>query len=170
MSEDRKRTDLSRLKALQSKIPMILEVAGVKGDPPYSITCSVHIPTAKNSEYPRVRRDVSEIEIQLPERYPYQGPLVSFKSPIWNPNVFTSGQWCYGPWKVMEFLDLFVIRLMRVVALDPAIINPESAANRAAAQWYVQLQARQPELFPTVSVSSLMTAPQPPRIAWRNIK
>ena len=94
---------------------------------------------------------------------------MSLKSPIWNPNVFPSGQWCYGDWKVTEFLDLFVTRLMRVLALDPAIINPRSPANSSAAHWYTQLMALQPELFPTVSVSGLMAEAEAPKIVWRNV-
>jgi ubiquitin-protein ligase len=165
----RKRNDLLKLRALQSKIPKVLEIMRVNGDPPYSITCRIHIPTAKDAEYPRIQQAVSEVEIQLPERYPQQKPSVSLKSPIWNPNVFPSGQWCYGDWKVTEFLDLFVTRLMRVLALDPAIINPRSAANPGAAQWYTRLLAQHPEVFPTVSVPDLLVEVQAPKIAWRNI-
>lgn len=166
----RKSADLAKLKVLQGKMPKTLEIIGVKGNPPYSISCRIRIPTAKNTEYPRVRQDVSEVEIQLPERYPLQMPFVFFKTPIWNPNVYTSGKWCFGDWKVTENLELFVTRLMKVIALDPTIICPDSPANGDAARWYVQLQNRQPELFPTVSVSALMAEAEAPKIAWRNIK
>lgn len=166
----RRRTDLAKLKELQGKMPKALEITGVKGDTPHSISCRIRIPTARNAEYPRVRQEVSDVEIQLPERYPFEKPFVSFKTPIWNPNVYANGQWCFGGWNVTEYLDLFVVRLMKVIALDPTIINPRSPANGDAARWYVQVQERQPELFPTVSILALIAGQEAPKIVWRSIK
>ncbi len=167
----RKREDLAKIKVLQRKIPGILEIGKVIGDPPRSITLCLRIPTAKNGSYPRERQETNEVEIQLPANYPFPpGPMVQFKTPIWNPNVYPSGKWCFGGWNVTENLELFVVRLMKVIALDPTIINPRSAANGDAARWYLQIQKRQPDLFPTVSVSGLIAEAYKPKISWRNIK
>jgi len=166
----RKTADLEKLKALQKKMPNTLEITSVRGSPPASLSCRITIPTAKDTNYPGTRQDVSVVEIQLPERYPFQPPLVTFTTPIWNPNVYPSGKWCFGQWKVTENLEMFIVRLMKVIALDPTIINPSSPANGPAASWYVDRQARQPGSFPTVKVLELMTESEQPKIAWRNVK
>ena len=70
----------------------------------------------------------------------------------------------------MENLELFIIGLMKVIALDSTIVNPRSPANGEAARWYVNLQGQQPQLFPTVPLSALTAEPEPPKIGWRNIK
>jgi hypothetical protein len=95
---------------------------------------------------------------------------VYITTPIWNPNIFTGGKWCYGSWSITEFLDLFVLRLMRVIALDPMIVNTKSPANATATDWYIRLHKRQPYLFPTVDLSSLEVGPSKPTIAWRNVR
>jgi ubiquitin-protein ligase len=167
----RRRTDLEKLRELRARIPGALEILGVTGDPPRSVKLRIRIPTAKNARYPQEKQEVSEVEIVLPESYPLPpGPFVNFTTPIWNPNVYPSGKWCFGEWKITENLELFVTRLIKVIALDPAIINPRSAANSDAARWYIQLQGRQPELFPTVSMLGLMVQIDKPKIAWRPIK
>lgn len=171
VSATRRRVDIIQLQALQGKMPRTLTILGVTGDPARSIKLRISIPTANNSAYPREKQETSEVEIVLPENYPFPpGPSVSFTTPIWNPNVYKSGKWCFGEWNVTENLSLFVIRLMKVIALDPIITNPESAANVEAANWFVQQYRLHPELFPTVALSGLMVeAPQPPMV-WRTIK
>lgn len=167
----RRRTDLAKLRELQSKMPRALEILGVTGDPPRSIKLRIRIPTARNAKYPQEKQELNEVEIVLPENYPFlPGPSVNFTTPIWNPNVHPSGKWCYGDWIVTENLELFVARLMKVIALDPTIVNPASAANYEAARWYVVLKGRRPELFPTVSLSGLLAEAEKPKIVWRPIK
>lgn len=167
----RRRTDLAKLRELQSKLPRTLEILEVTGDPPRSIKLRIRIPTAINTKYPQEKQEVNEVEIVLPENYPFRpGPLVNFTTPIWNPNVYQSGRWCYGDWNTMENLELFVVRLMKVIALDPVIVNPDSAANFEAARWYERLKRLQLKLFPTVSLSGLMAEVEKPKITWRSIK
>ncbi len=148
----------------------MLEIGQVRGNPITSIALRIRIPTARNKDFPRVAQEQSKVEIQLPQRYPFQGPLVSFKTPIWNPNVYSSGQLCYGNWKVMEYLDLFVRRLMQVIALDPAIINPKSPANTEASHWYDRARRANPRLFPTVVLDHLIEQETARQISWRDIK
>lgn len=166
----RKREDLAKLKGLQVKLPTVLEIVGVKGDPPRELALRIRLPTAKSSSYPYEKQDMSDVTFQLPERYPLQKPTVTFKTPIWNPNVYPSGMYCYGEWNVTENLELFVIRLMKVIALDPTIINPRSPANGDAARWYMQMIERDPKLFSTVSVAGLINLSEKPKMVWRNIK
>lgn len=166
----RKATDLSKLRELQARMPQTLEILRVEGTPPRLIALRIRIPTAKSPGYPAERQDISDVTIELPDRYPLPpGPTVYFQTPIWNPNVFEHAQrWCYGEWTIAENLELFVIRLMRVIALDPSIVNPQSPANSTARDWFVQLRQKRPELFPTVVVSTL-TAPRP-TMTWRDLR
>lgn len=167
----RRRTDLAKLRELQTRASRALEILRVTGEPPRSIRLRIRIPTAKSARYPQEKQDVNEVEIVLPESYPLPpGPFVNFITPIWNPNVYSSGKWCFGEWKITENLELFVTRLMKVIALDPTIINPRSAANAEAARWYVQLHQQRPELFPTVAVSGLLAEAEKSKIAWHTIK
>jgi len=168
----RRRTDLLKLRELQSRMPRVLEILGVTGDPPRSIKLRIWIPTAMSAKYPQEKQEVNEVEIVLPENYPFPpGPFVRFTTPIWNPNVYRGGRWCFGDWKITENLELFVARLMKVIALDPIIVNPASPANGEAARWYVHLKRLRPELFPTVSLSGLMAeVEKKKKIAWRPMK
>jgi hypothetical protein len=170
VSGQRRREDLAKLRALQSRLPQVLTILGVSGDPPRSISLRIALPTAVDAKFPATRQAVSEVEIQLPETYPLPpGPLVLFRTPIWNPNVYASGKWCFGEWKMTENLELFVKRLMQVIALDPAIINTMSPANADAAKWYDATRVSQPKLFPTASVDAL-AAPAKPDMVWRPIR
>jgi hypothetical protein len=166
----RKTSDVARLKQLRAKLPSALEILAISGEPPSSIKCRIRIPTARDDKFPATRQDATDVEIQLPDRYPQNQPSVYITTPIWNPNVFTGGKWCYGNWSISEFLDLFVFRLMRVVALDPIIINTKSPANATANEWFIQLKKRQPHLFPTVDLASLEAPSASANIGWRNIR
>lgn len=171
VSATRRRADVEKLQELQTKMPRVLTILSITGDPARSIKLRINIPTAKNGSYPKERQETSDVEIVLPENYPFPpGPSVDFKTPIWNPNVYKSGKWCFGEWKITENLELFVVRLMKVIALDPTIINPRSAANAEAATWFVNHHRLRPELFPTVEISGLMIAAPQPSISWRSIK
>ena len=163
---DRKSTDFSKAKDLASRSGGMLAIDRLAGS---EIACRVHIPTARNETFPGIRQETSRILLQLPPRYPFEKPQVLFQTPIWNPNVFAGGRLCYGDWKVMEFLDLFLIRLMKIVALDPSIINLNSPANASAAIWYRSTLRAQPELFPTRQIESLIRGDARPEIQWRNI-
>ena len=167
----RRRSDLKKLRELQAKMPRTLQILNVRGDPAWSLRLQIRIPTAKNSNYPSDSQEISEVEIVLPESYPFPpGQDVSFSSPIWNPNVFPSGKWSYGDWKITENMELFVIRLMKVIALDPDIVNPKSPANHDAADWYSQQKKQYPKTFPTVSWPELMSDSFKPKISWHTIK
>ena len=167
----RKREDLAKLKTLQGRLPQgMLEITAIKGDPPHELSLRIRLATARNASYPRERQDVNYVTFQFPERYPFQEPTVMFRTPIWNPNVYPSGKYCFGGWKVTENLELFVIRLMKVITLDPAIVNPRSAANAEAARWFLETIHHSPKLFPTALVEEVIRAAERPKIIWHNIK
>lgn len=169
VSATRRKADVDKLKELQAKMPNVLKITKITGEPARSINLMINIPTVKNSSYPREKQETTEVQIDFSENYPFPpGPTVNFKTPIWNPNVYKSGKWCFGEWKVTENLELFVIRLMKVIALDPTIINPSSAANGEAAKWFNK--NIHSNMFPIVDITSLISQSSKPSIAWRSIK
>lgn len=164
--ETRLNEDLVKIRTLAARIPSVLKIDSVSGNPPQMVQLTINIPTARDEYYPQTCQDSSRVEIQFPVSYPLPpGPTVVFKTPIFNPNVYPSGMYCYGSWKPTENMELFVIRLLKVIALDPDIVYPGSAANRPAAEWYLSMRRSRPHLFPTLTVTQLLQAPKP-KIIW----
>ena len=155
----RRQADVVRLQALAAASGgrlVIIEASPTGGAP---IRIEVRCRTAPSSAYPARTADRVRMRINLPARYPFERPTVAIESPIFHPNVFTSGVVCQGDrWIASEGLDLLVRRMIRLVTFDPAHVNPGSAANRAAASWYVAQRSREPSSFPTDRVAFDETA------------
>lgn len=146
----RRQSDVERLRALAAASRGRITVidASPTGGAPLRI--EVQCRTAPSADYPARTTERVRIRINLPARYPFERPTVAIESPIFHPNVFTSGVVCQGDrWIASEGIDLLVQRMIRLVTFDPAHVNPGSAANRTAASWYVAQRSRQPALFPT---------------------
>jgi hypothetical protein len=106
--------------------------------------------TAGSPAYPRERQTSSRIAIDLAPRHPFQPPLTTVLTPIYHPHVFASGVVCIGArWLPGEGMDLFVWRLVRLLAFDPLLMNPHSIANGPAHAWYRDALQRHPQAFPT---------------------
>jgi hypothetical protein len=106
--------------------------------------------TAGSPAYPHERQAASRVAIELAPRHPFQPPLTTVLTPIYHPHVFTSGVVCIGArWLPGEGMDLFVQRLVRLLAFDPLLMNPHSIAHGAANAWYRGALQRHPEAFPT---------------------
>ena len=106
--------------------------------------------TVGSTAYPVVRRDASRVAIDLAPRHPLQPPVTTVLTPVFHPHVFASGIVCIGSrWLASEGMDLFVQRLIRLLAFDPLLMNPLSIANAAANAWYRSALGRHPEAFPT---------------------
>lgn len=161
----RREADLARLRelALQSGGRVeLLETPSRAGRP---IRLAIRCRTAASEGYPQsAQAGVTGVtlRIDLPSRYPFERPVLTLETRIFHPNVFASGVVCQGDkWLPGEGLDLLVKRIIRLVTFDPAHVNPASAANRAAAAWYLQQRNRTPEAFPTdrVEFTGLSQAP-----------
>jgi Ubiquitin-conjugating enzyme len=114
--------------------------------------------TAGSPAYPRERQASSRIAIDLAQRHPFQPPLTTVLTPVFHPHVFGSGVVCIGArWLPGEGMDLFVQRVVRLLAFDPLLMNPNSIANAAANIWYRSALLRHPQAFPT----------DPAAIAWQ---
>ena len=156
----RREADIARLRELAAQSAGrldLLETGARSGQP---IRLALRCKTAASSDYPRAKQDGVTLRIDLPSRYPFERPVLTVESRIFHPNVFASGVICQGEkWLAGEGLDLLVKRIVRLVTFDPANVNPASAANRAAAAWYLQQRARTPEAFPTDRIDFGPAAP-----------
>ena len=106
--------------------------------------------TVGSPAYPRERQASSRIAIDLAQRHPFQPPLTTVLTPVFHPHVFSSGVVCIGArWLPGEGMDLFVQRVVRLLAFDPLLMNPHSIANVAANTWYRSALLCHPQAFPT---------------------
>ena len=131
--------------------------------------CAIRCRTAASDAYPQAAQEGVKLRIDLPSRYPFERPVLTVESRIFHPNVFASGVVCQGEkWLPGEGLDLVVKRIIRLVTFDPGHVNPASAANRAAAAWYLQQRSRTPQAFPDRSRGLRSSARRPRRTAARH--
>ncbi|CAG0894021.1 unnamed protein product [Darwinula stevensoni] len=104
-----------RLLKMQRNLRMKRELALLHQDPPSGITCSctddVHmdklqadIVGCSGTPY---EGGIFKLQIKIPERYPFQPPEVQFVTPIYHPNIDSTGRICLdvlkmppkGSWK-----------------------------------------------------------------------
>ncbi|MBI4329845.1 MAG: hypothetical protein HY673_01025 [Chloroflexi bacterium] len=165
--------DVGKLRSLRDRHSDLVESIAVTGNPVSRIRLLLHIPTAETTDYPVKPTATQTVLIELPARYPGKEapPMLSITTPIWHPNVYESGLICLGQWHPTEWLDLLIVRVMRLFAFDPSIVNTESAANPKAADWYKRTKMRYPAAFPTMNIERLKTLMAPrPQIVWRDFK
>ena len=146
----RREADLARLRELAGQSAgrlSLLEAPSRSGRP---IRLRIDCRTAGSAGFPQAQQAGVTLRVDLPARYPFERPVLTVESPIFHPNIFASGVICQGDkWLPGEGLDLLVKRIIRLVTFDPGHVNPASAANRAAAAWYLQQRSKTPWLFPT---------------------
>ena len=163
----RREEDVRRLYALEAQYRGLLAVLEIVGQPPRRVRLRLAIPTARSAGFPLDRQAACELVVELPEAYPLQEPRLTITTPVFNPNVYASGVVCHGmTWMPTEGLDLLVVRVMRLLALDPAIVNLHSAANGLAGAWYRLAIAHNPRAFPSVAVAPPRREERP-AVAWR---
>jgi hypothetical protein len=152
VQRERRARDVAGLYALQRRYPTLLEIRRVEGSPARQLELAVRIPTAVDRGFPRRRRPAMRLRLDLPARYPFEPARVSALDEVFNPNVFPSGLFCLGnDHRSTQTLAETVFQAMRIIALDPAIINCVSPADGEAAAWYDT--QREAGLFPTVNLS-----------------
>ena len=148
----RREADIARLRELALESGGRIELLETPSHAGRPIRLAIRCRTAASEAYPQARQEGVTLRIDLPSRYPFERPVLTVESRIFHPNVFASGVVCQGDkWLPGEGLDLLVKRIIRLVTFDPAHVNPASAANRAAAAWYLQQRLKTPEAFPTDS-------------------
>ncbi len=163
----RKEEDFSKLKKLSEEFSGLIEIKTTNINSGNALYLSLNIPTAKNSKYPQEIQNKTDIKIDFPLNYPFSEPKATITTPIWNPNVYSSGLICHGTkWMPTEGLDLFVIWIMKLISYDPSIVFTGSPANREAADWYNGV--KNINYFPTINIEQKRTR-QEKKVSWRSI-
>lgn len=149
----RREEDIRRLRELAAKSDNAIAIEKVSGTPPSSVTLRLGYVTAASRSYPRETSNVIRLSVSLPARYPLVAPAVTVTTPVFHPNVYTSGLVCLGDtWIASETLDAVVRRVIRLLTFDPLISGGQPPANAAASSWYRDLLRTRPEVFPTQKV------------------
>ena len=166
--EARRREDLGRVRALCERSGGRLRLVSADSEAPSELRLHARLRVALDGAYPRRAGDAVELRIVIPQGYPLRDAPRTVVSPVvWHPNVFPDGQVCQGrTWRVSEFLDLYVQRMLRILTFQEDGTNLQSVANAPAAAWYRSARAQAPHAFPTDAVG----APRAPGrgVGWRD--
>jgi len=150
----RREEDMRRLRELIRKSDGRIRLVGATGDPVDRLRLVLNYQTVPSSRFPQETASSTDVDIVLPIRYPFVAPKVTIKTPIFHPNVYSSGLVCLGEtWIAAEGLDLFVRRLIRLITFDPLVSGGLPPANQMASSWYHMTRRTRPDLFPTEAVS-----------------
>jgi hypothetical protein len=169
-ADARRREDVRRLHAICSTSGGRLQVISTKGDPPQEVTITLACRTAASAGYPNDVSRKTTVRVQFPERYPFQEPIAQVLTPIFHPNVYSSGRICFGTkWLPTEGLDLLVRRIIHIVTFDPDVVNVSSPANGSAAVWYRSSVEAHPTAFPTDTLNIVAAERQEQTMQWRDL-
>ena len=146
----RREIDIERVRALATSSGGRIGIVTVPGPGRPRFVLDLFYATVGSSAYPRTRQPQSRIAIDLAPKHPFSPPITTVLTPIFHPHVFASGVVCVGAkWLPSEGMDLFVQRIVKLLAFDPLLMNPHSIANVAAQAWYQVALRLHPETFPT---------------------
>jgi ubiquitin-protein ligase len=166
---ERRDQDVQKLRDLQKASRDRIRVTRITGQPASEIGVELKVKTAPSKQYPSSIQEVTVLTILLPSKYPFVEPSVTITTPIFHPNVYSSGRICLGmKWLPSFGLDLLVRRIVQIVSFDPAILNEASPANRDALDWYRRARQASPSAFPT-DMFSLATEEQAKKMSWNDV-
>lgn len=119
--------------------------------PPRQYIVDYHVTTmVKDPSGHLVKQDKTTVTITMPSA-PNATPKASvIKGQVpYNPNIYSSGDFCLGNlWAREPHLWKLVINIGRVLAFDPARVDPNSPANPLAAADWKQKQSRRNPPYP----------------------
>jgi hypothetical protein len=160
--------DLERLRALEVASHGKVALVGTAAPGSKRFMVDLGYATAASPAYPLARQTRSRLGIDLPARYPFQAPAATVTTAIFHPNVYPSGLVCLGArWLPSEGMDLFVLRVARLLTFDPQLVNVHSAANRDALSWYLGALRRYPHAFPSDRVDLELPDDRPGAPRWQ---
>jgi ubiquitin-protein ligase len=147
---ERRDQDVLKLRDLARRSNGRISIGTVTGNPISEVKVVLRYKTAPSTNYPNAVQDESHVTIKLSGRYPFEAPSAFISTPVFHPNVFTSGQVCLGnQWFPTQGLDLLVEKLIQIITFDPIILNAASPANSSALSWYTKAVRENPGAFPT---------------------
>jgi ubiquitin-protein ligase len=141
--EKRLQNDHKQVTALVNRSEFI-HVLSTEADPPerYLIrfTCRgvENVDPAGRPQY----RDVHEVSIYLHAEYPMKQPQLKWLTPIFHPNIHSTGAVCIGAWWPAKTLDELLLTLGEMVQYKN--LGPKDPMNSRAAAWAL----RNKNLFP----------------------
>lgn len=166
---ERRSQDVEKLRQLGRISNGRVTLVSTSGNPVSKIVIELGYRTAGSNRYPAAVQDVTRVTIDLPARYPFAEPAATITTPIYHPNVYSSGRICFGrKWLPSEALDLLVQRIVQIITFDPLILNENSPANGAALSWYRDARRAHPSSFPTDRAVGDGQAAKP-GISWTEI-
>ncbi len=157
----RREVDTAHLRALAAASGGLLQVLAEPspGSPRFELNLALR--TAGSKRYPEQHQGHCRVLITLDPRHPFLPPAATVLTPIFHPNVFESGVVCMGAkWLPSEGMDLYVRRLVRLLAFDPLLVNTRSAAYSAALAWYTSALRQHPQAFPSDPAALRLGEPQ----------
>lgn len=167
--ETRINQDIKKIEALSRSLNNRIEIIKLEGHPPKKIFLRFHYPTAPSSDYPKSIQEVTEVKIELLSRYPFQEPSATITTPIFHPNVYSSGKICFGTkWLPTEGLDLLVKRIIQIITFDSKLLNEDSPANQQANKWYRKAIKRDGSYFPTDRLITIKEN-EKPKMKWKSV-
>lgn len=160
--------DIRKIEELSKSVGGRVRIKKRSGNPVSQIILELEYPTAPSKSYPRTRQETTEVKIDLLSRYPFQEPTATITTPIFHPNVYSSGKICFGTkWLPTQGLDLLVKRIIQIITFDETILNEMSPANGSALSWYRNAINQHPESFPT---DKLIVREEPKKkMSWSNV-
>ena len=160
--------DIEKIRKLSIKTNNRITINKTEGNPPNAVFIDFKYNTAADSSFPSNKQQLSTVKIDLSNRYPFQEPKTKFLTPIFHPNVFEGGKICLGKkWLPTDTLDLLAERIAKIIIFEPDILHADDPANGKAKDWYLKLEAKNPNLFPTDNFSSSLNKKES-TIKWNN--
>ena len=153
----RRAEDLRKVYGLCDRSGGRISVTKVDGNPIHRIGLLIRATTACSIDYPRRVVKQVGVEIDLPTRFPFERPAARITTPILHPNVYVSGQICFGEkWIPTQGLDLVVRQIVAIVTFDPLVLNAASPANPIARDWYRTAVVHHRRAFPTDRLGAML--------------
>lgn len=135
--ETRLRNDHQRMRELVDRSQLI-QVVQTDGDPPEKylvrFTCR-GVEKLRPGGQP-VYRENHEVSIYLHAEYPLKQPQLKWLTPIFHPNIHSSGAVCIGAWWPAKTLDELILTLGEMVQYKN--LGPKDPMNSRAAAWAIR--------------------------------
>ena len=134
--ETRLRNDHKRIRDLVNRSELI-HILRTDGDPPekYHIQFTCRGVGKMGPAGKPVLRDKHEVSIYLHAEYPLKQPQLKWLTPIFHPNIHSSGAVCIGAWWPAKTLDELLLTLGEMVQYKN--LGPKDPMNSKAAAWAV---------------------------------
>lgn len=141
--ETRLRNDFRVVRELDLNSDLI-EVVLTEGNPPdkYRIRFTCHGVERVDGRGNPVLRDVHEVSIYLHAEYPKKQPQIKWLTPIFHPNIHSTGAVCIGVWWPAKRLDDLILTMGDMLRYKN--YDPKDPMNSKAAQWALRNKNRFP--------------------------